>query len=151
MVKLDNAVYERDYVYNFHFHLVWVTKYRHATFTTPVLVKEMKEILSHIAELHDITIEKMEVMPDHVHMLISFKPKCSATNVIKALKGGSARIFLRHHPEIRQQPYWGGHVWSRSYYMGTLGNMSKEVVENYIANQRTTKSNAGRPPLKRQK
>ncbi|WP_376752226.1 transposase [Limosilactobacillus allomucosae] len=39
---------------------------------------------------------------------------------------------------------WGGHLWSRSYYIGTLGNMSKEVVERYIANQRTTKSNAGR-------
>lgn len=65
----------------------------------------MEKILNHIAELHDITIEKMEVMPDHFYMLISFKPKYSATNVIKALKGGSARIFLRHHPEIKQKQY----------------------------------------------
>lgn len=149
MTKLNDTVYEHNYVYNFHFHLVWVTKYRHATFTTPALVKEMEEILNYIAELHDITIEKMEIMPDHVHMLISFKPKYSATNVIKALKGGSARIFLRHHPEIKQKQYWDGHLWSRSYYMGTLGNMSKEVVERYIAAQRTTKSNTGRPPLKK--
>ena len=142
MSKLDDAVYARGYIYNFHFHLIWVTKYRNATFTTPALVNEMKDILRYIADLHDITIEKREVMSDHVHMLISFKSKYSATNIVKVLKGGSARIFLRNHPEIKQKQYWGGHLWSRSYYMGTLGNMSKEVVERYIANQRTTKSNA---------
>lgn len=106
MSKLDDAVYARGYIYNFHFHLIWVTKYRNATFTTPALVNEMKDILRYIADLHDITIEKMEVVPDHVHMLISFKPKYSATNIVKALKGGSARIFLRNHPEIKQRQYW---------------------------------------------
>ena len=100
----------------------------------------MKNTLTYIAELHNISIEKMEVMPDHVHMLISFKPKHSATNVIKALKGGSARLFLHNHPDIKANKCWGGHLWSRSYYMGTLGNMSKEVVEQYIASQRTTKN-----------
>ena len=89
MYELDDAVYARGYVYNFHFHLIWVTKYRNATFTTPALVNEMKDILRYIADLHDITIEKMEVMSDHVHMLISFKPKYSATNIVKALKGAA--------------------------------------------------------------
>lgn len=109
----------------------------------------MQDILIHIANLHDIKIEKMEVMPDHVHMLISFPPKYSATNVVKALKGGSARLFLHNHPEIKQRQYWGGNLWSRSYYMSTLGDMSREVVENYIAAQRTAKSNAGRPKHKK--
>ncbi|MCT3444692.1 transposase, partial [Limosilactobacillus fermentum] len=43
---------------------------------------------------------------------------------------------LKRHPEIRQSQYWGGHLWSPSYYMSTLGNMSKEVVEQYINNQK---------------
>ena len=89
MSKLDDAVYARGYIYNFHFHLIWVTKYRNATFTTPALVNEMKDILRYIADLHDITIEKMEVMSDHVHMLISFKSKYSATNIVKVLKGAA--------------------------------------------------------------
>ena len=148
MNKIKDAVYARGYVYNFHFHLIWVTKYRHQTFTTPQLVAEMKGILQRIADLNEIIIEKMEVMPDHVHLLISFAPKHSATNVVKAFKGGSARLFLANHPEIRQSQYWGGNLWSRSYYMSTLGNMSKEVVKKYIDEQRTTKSNAGRPKQK---
>lgn len=73
--RVPGAIYERGYVYNFHFHLIWVTKYRNAAFTTPVLVQEMKEILLRIAKLNEIAVEEMEVMPDHVHMLISFKPK----------------------------------------------------------------------------
>ena len=96
----------------------------------------MKEILSGIAEANKIVIENMEVMPDHVHMLISFPPSKAPTSAIKALKGRSAYMFLKRHPEIRQSQYWGGHLWSPSYYMSTLGNMSKDVVERYINDQK---------------
>lgn len=133
--RIPDAIYERGYVYNFHFHLIWVTKYRNPAFTTPELVQEMKDILLRIAQLNDVTVEELEVMPEHVHMLISFKPKYTPTNIVKALKGGSARLFLKKHPEIKHDKFWGGHIWSRSYYMSTLGNMSKEVVAKYIQNQ----------------
>ena len=136
--KIEGAIYERGYVYNFHFHLIWCTKYRNPVFSTPELVKDMKDLLLYIAKLNEVTVETMEVMPDHVHMLISFKPKKAPTDVVKALKGGSARMFLEKHPEIRKKYYWGSaHLWTRSYYMSTLGNMSREVVENYINNQYT--------------
>ena len=85
----------------------------------------MKDILRMVAKDNEIVIEKMEVMPDHV-----------PTSAIKALKGRSAFIFLKRHPEIRQSQYWGGHLWSPSYYMSTIGNMNKDVVENYINNQK---------------
>ena len=133
--KISDAIYERNYVYNFHFHLVWCTKYRKPVFTNSKLVEEMKSLLQKIADLNEITIEQMEVMPDHVHLLISFKPKYSASNVVKALKGASARLFFQNHPEIKNNNLWGSHLWSHSYYMGTLGNMSKETVEKYIQNQ----------------
>ncbi|BBO00153.1 MULTISPECIES: IS200/IS605 family transposase [Sporolactobacillus] len=133
--KIVGAIYTQTYVYNFHFHLIWTTKYRHKLFTTGTLVQEMKEILIRIAKLNEITIEKMEVMPDHVHLLISFKPKLSATGAVKAIKGASARMFFEKHPEIKAQKFWSGHLWTRSYYMSTLGTMSKEVVEQYIDDQ----------------
>ena len=91
----------------------------------------MKDILRMVAKDNEIVIEKMEVMPDHVHVLISFPPSKAPTSAIKALKGRNAFIFLKRHPEIRQSQYWGGHLWSSSYYMSTLGNMSEDVVENY--------------------
>ena len=134
--KIKDAVYTRRYIYNFHYHLIWVTKYRHKTFVTDQLSEEMKQILSSIAKDNNIVIEKMEVMPDHVHVLISFPTSKAPASAIKALKGRSAYIFLKRHPEIKQSQYWGGHLWSPSYYMSTLGNMSKEVVEKYINDQK---------------
>ncbi|WP_424320849.1 IS200/IS605 family transposase [Lacticaseibacillus chiayiensis] len=134
--KIQDAVYTRRYIYNFHYHLIWVTKYRNQTFVTKELADEMKVILQGVADANEIVIEKMEVMPDHVHVLISFPPSKAPTSAIKALKGRSAFIFLKRHPEIRDSQDWGGHLWSPSYYMSTLGNMSKDVVENYINNQK---------------
>ena len=133
--KIEGAIFKRGYVYNFHFHLIWVTKYRRQIFTTPELVSEMKDILTHISEVSGIVIESMEVMPDHVHLLISFKPKHAPTDIVKNFKGSSARLFFASHPEIKAGKLWGGKLWSNSYYMSTLGNMSKDVVDTYIRNQ----------------
>ncbi|AYM02064.1 IS200/IS605 family transposase [Levilactobacillus yiduensis] len=134
--RIPDAIYGRGYVYNFHFHLIWVTKYRKPIFTTPTLVSDMKKILTRIAQLNEVTVEIMAIMPDHIHLLINFKPKYAPTNIVKAFKGASARLFFEKYPEIKQQ-LWGGHLWSNSYYMSTLGNMSKEIVEKYIKNQPT--------------
>lgn len=137
--KIKDANYQRGYVYNTNYHLIWVTKYRRQCFTTPELVEEMKSILNHVAELSDVNVQEMEVMPDHIHILCSFKPKYSITDIIKNLKGSSARLFLANHPEIRKNQFWGNKLWSNSYYVGTVGNMSKETVKQYILNQYTGK------------
>ena len=133
--RIPGAVHERNYIYNFHFHLVWVTKYRNPAFTTPELASDMKKILLQLAAEKEFAIKELEVMPDHVYMLLSFKPKYAPADIVKYLKGHSAKRFFQIHPEIRDHEFWGGHLWSHSYYMGTLGNMSREVVENYIRNQ----------------
>lgn len=143
--RIEGAVYERGYVYSFHYHLIWVTKYRREVFTTPELVREMKKLLEKLAQLSDVQIETIEIMPDHVHLLVSFKPKYAATDVVKALKGGSARLFFKRHPEFKKQKFWGGHLWAPSYYMSTVGNMSRKTVERYIANQ-YKKENANSSP-----
>lgn len=137
--KIKDANYERGYVYNTNYHLIWVTKYRRQCFTTPELVEEMKSILNHVAELSDVNVQEMEVMPDHIHILCSFKPKYSITDIVKNLKGSSARLFLANHPEIRKNQFWGNKLWSNSYYVGTVGNMGKETVKQYILNQYTGK------------
>ncbi len=64
----------------------------------------------YVDEDNEIVIEEMEVMPDHVHVLISFPPSEVPTSAIKALKDRNAFIFLRRHPEIRRSQSWGGHL-----------------------------------------
>ena len=107
--KIQSAVYTHRFVYNFHYHLILVTRYRYQTFATKKLADEMKYILRMVAKDNDVVMEKLEVIPDHVHVLISFPPSKALTSTIKALKGHSAFIFLKRHPEIRQSQYWGGH------------------------------------------
>lgn len=141
--KLDDAIYTRRYVYNLHFHLIWCTKYRNQIFNNDELSTELKKIFKNVAKDNDIIVEKMEVMPDHVHLLVNFPPRKAITSVVKALKGRSAFLFLQSHPEIKKSKCWGGHLWSSSYYVGSLGNMSKEVVENYINNQKYNATKKG--------
>lgn len=133
----------RTNVYDFNFHLVWVTKYRKEVFTEKTLCEDMKEILCKLAEDNDIVIQNIEILPDHIHLMISFHPKYSASKVVQTLKGGSARMWFKEHPETKEQ-LWGGHLWSGSYFMSTLGNVSKHIVKEYIENQ-ITEYNAGRP------
>jgi putative transposase len=70
--RIEDAVYERGYVYNLHFHIIWCTKYRNPWFTTPELVNEMKDILQSLAKQADVDIQEMEVMPEYIHLLCSF-------------------------------------------------------------------------------
>lgn len=133
--RIPNAVHERHYVYSLHYHLIWVTKYRKPAFTNANLVSEMKELLLYIAKLNEVDVESIEIMPDHVHLLISFKPKTAITDVVKALKGGSGRLFIKNHPELKRDKFWGGHIWSHSYFIASVGDVNREVVQRYIENQ----------------
>ena len=133
----------RTNVYDFNFHLVWVTKYRKEIFTTIEKQNAMQDMLTHICDEQDIVIQSLQVMPDHIHMLISFNPKHAASSIVKTLKGKSARLWFKAYPETKTM-LWGGHLWTPSYFMATVGSMSKETVKKYIENQ-LTEYNDGRP------
>ena len=135
--------HERTNVYDFNFHLVWVTKYRKPIFTTEKRANAMKIILKEIAKRNAVEIANMEVMPDHVHMTVSFPPKYAPSSIVKAFKGGSAKQWFIQFPQTKQL-LWGGHLWSPSFFMSTLGNVSKEVVAQYIDSQ-LDQCNGGRP------
>lgn len=144
MNKIKDAVYmPGGYVYNCNYHLIWVTKYRKEIFNTNEKVQYMISLLKYIASLNQIDIKEIEIIPDHIHLLISFPPRLSITNVVKVLKGASARKWFKQYPGTKNL-LWDGHLWSRSYYIGTVGNMSKDVVKKYIQNQRSTKAKSGR-------
>lgn len=143
--KIKGAHYENHYAYSTHYHVIWCTKYRNCIFDNQELAQEMKNILLTVAKNNRITVENIEIMPEHVHMLISFKPSNSGSSVMKALKGRSAKLFFEAHPEIKQAKCWGGHLWSGSYYFGSVGNMSKETVDKYISDQVYNAQKEGKP------
>ena len=133
----------RTNVYDFNFHLVFVTKYRKHVFNSEEKRQVMKEILESTTDMYDITIQESKVMPDHIDLLISFNPKHAPSSIVKIIKGRSAREWFKQYPETKQD-VWKGHLWSPSFFMSTIGDASKDVVEKYIENQ-VSEYNGGRP------
>ncbi len=132
----------RTNVYRTTYHFVWVTKYRKAIFTTPERREALKEFLHQIAKNNEITILESEIVNDHVHLVASFPPSKSISSVMKALKGASAREWFQQFPDTKKE-LWKGSLWSRSYFVSTVGDVSKEVVMQYVQNQ-LKEFNAGR-------
>ena len=117
-----------------NYQLVFVTKYRKQMFTTPELKNKLKTILQSIADYKGVTIQSMEVMSDHVQLLITFPPKFAASDVVKSFKGSSAREWFKAFPNDRKK-LWKGHLWSNKFFMNTIGTVSKDIVEEFIKNQ----------------
>ena len=126
----------RTSVYDFHFHLVFVTKYRKSIFDTQEKQEELKTLLASFTEKNGSTIESVEVMPDHVHLVLSFPPKFAPSSIVKSFKGAAAREWFKLHPEDKQKLY-KGHLWSPSFFMRTVGVVSRETVMEYVKNQHT--------------
>ena len=123
-------------VYDFHFHLVFVTKYRKSIFDTTEKQEELKTFLASFAEKNGSTIESVEVMPDHVHLVLSFPPKFAPSSIVKSFKGAAAREWFKLYPEDKQKLY-KGHLWSPSFFMQTVGVISQETIMEYVKNQHT--------------
>ena len=74
----------------------------------------------------------MEIMPEHIHIFISAHPKHSPMDIVKNLKGVSARLIFKSYPKFQKKEFWGGHLWSSGYYVGTAGIVTAEAIRKYI-------------------
>lgn len=127
--------YNRTNVSNINYHIIFVTKYRKEIFDTDEKQEYVKEILTEISKGNGTIINNLEVMPDYVHMLIEATPKDAPSSIVKSFKGTSAREWFKEYPETKKL-LWKGHLWSNSYFISTLGDVSKEIVMEYINNQK---------------
>lgn len=126
----------RTSVYDFHFHLVFATKYRKPIFDTTEKQEELKTLLSSFAEKNGSVIEDVDVMPEYVHLVLSFPPKFAPSSIVKSFKGAAAREWFKLHPEDKQKLY-KGHLWNSSFFMQTVGVISRKAVMEYVKNQHT--------------
>lgn len=131
----DEVTHGRGYVYSLEYHIVWCTKYRKQIFNTENLSNEVKEYLNEISKSLEMTITQMEVMPDHIHLLVSARPQLRISDAIKVLKGTTSRWLFLAHPEIKKS-LWGEHLWNPSYFVVTVSNRSHSQIEEYIKNQK---------------
>lgn len=129
-----DVAYGRGYVYSLQYHIVWTTKYRKHIFVGNI-EKEIKNYLLNILKSLDMIPIAMEIMPDHIHLLVDCKPQLRLSDAIKILKGNTARWLFLSHPELKKQ-LWGGHLWNPSYFVATVSDRSLEQVKKYINEQK---------------
>ena len=122
-------------VYSINYHIVWCTKYRRKVLGSQVS-KTAETILTTICDTKSWEILELVVMEDHIHLFLSTSPFESPTAIVKILKGVSAKQLFAQHPELRNA-LWKGTLWSPSYYVGTAGEVSAEIIQRYIQNQQT--------------
>ena len=133
-IRNNDLTYGRGYVYSLQYHIVWCTKYRKQVLKDGV-DENLKKMLVKLGEEYSFTILAMEVMPDHVHLLLDCKPQFLISDMVKILKGNTARWLFLDHPELKQS-LWGGHLWNPSYCAVTVSDRSRSQVEQYIKEQK---------------
>ena len=144
-LKKNDLSYGRGYVYSLQYHIVWCTKYRRKVLKDGA-DSDCKELLYSLAEEYRFEITAMEVMPDHIHLLVNAAPQFCIPDMIKIMKGGTARKLFLLHPEMKKQ-LWGGHLWNPSCCVVTVSDRSREMVEQYIESQKEKEwGGKGRPP-----
>ena len=99
------------------------------------LDEEVKAHLQTTANDLQARILAMEVMTDHIHLLLDCKPQFRPSDAIKILKGNTARWLFLKHPELKKQ-LWGGHMWNPSYFIATVSERSQEQIKKYISEQK---------------
>ena len=125
----------RGYVYSIQYHIVWCVKYRHKILTTEIESK-LKGILNKIAEDNNFAIVTMNGSLDHIHLLIECTPQHYIPDIIKALKGVSARLLIKEYGVVLKKKLWGGHLWNPSYFIVTVSENTEEQIINYIKSQK---------------
>lgn len=124
-------------LYDIKYHLVWITKYR-----KPVLREEVgkrcREIIREVCKSNEVEILKGHVSKDHVHLFVSVPPYISVSQLMQRIKGKSSRKLMQESKILSKQ-FWGRHIWARGYFAASSGNVTDEVIQEYIEKQEVEK------------
>ena len=133
--KSGSNIYGRGYVYSIQYHIVWCVKYRRKIITEKI-ENRLIEILNKMADDNGFQILECNTDKDHIHLLVNCSPQHYIPDMIKALKGVSARLLMKEFGEELKRKLWGGHLWNPSYFVATVSENTEEQVRKYIQNQK---------------
>jgi len=114
------------------YHIVLVPRYRHRIFLDYSLQKRCEELLREVSERNGFRVHELQVAPDHVHLFLGIGPSCSVSDAITILKCNSARALFREYPDLKKK-FWAGHFWSSGKFYRSIGNVTAETIQHYIA------------------
>jgi putative transposase len=116
--------------FDIKYHFVWTTKYRKRALSGSVGTR-LRELVREVCRTNDIEILQGHVAAEHVHILVSAPPNMSASKIMQYIKGKSSRKLMMEFRHLNKQ-FWGRHIWARGYFVATSGNVTDEVIQEYI-------------------
>ena len=119
-------------VYSCKYHVVWCPKYRRNVLVDGVDIR-LKSILLEVAMETNSEVIEMEIMPDHVHLLVECDPQFGINKLIRRMKGRSSRYLRQEFPWLKSRI---PSLWTNSYFVSTVGGTTLDVVKQYIENQK---------------
>ena len=135
--KIAHVVYQCSY------HIVWCPKYRFRILKGHV-GKYIEHRIKVLCEWKNVEVLELNVMEDHVHMVVTIPPKVSVSELMGIVKGKTAISMFKNFPSLKKKPYWGNHFWSRGYCVSTVG-LDEEKIRRYVKyqeeNERLEESN----------
>ncbi len=117
-------------VYYHRYHIVWITKYRYKVLTYDIK-KRVREIIALVAEELNIKIENGVISSDHIHIFANIPPHIKVSEFVQKAKGRSSKKIQEEFPILRKK-YWGRHLWARGYFSSTSGNVTDDMINEYI-------------------
>jgi putative transposase len=119
-------------VFQIHIHLVWCTKYRKKVLKKDIGLR-LRELSRQICSDLGVEILSGVVAKNHVNILVSIPPQVSVSKLIQKLKGKSSYRLQREFASLRKQ-YWAQRMWARGYFACSTGNVTDEMIKDYIEN-----------------
>jgi len=110
--------------------LIWIPKYRKKVLTGEVAVR-VRDILRQVAYEHELEVISGKVASDHVYMFIGYPPTQCISKIVQWLKGISLRVLLPEFAHLKKQ-FWDHHLWARGYLAVNLGNITDEMIQQYM-------------------
>lgn len=112
------------------FHVVWVTKYRYDVLRGEVRDR-LRDIIRQTCSELGVQIVKGVLSTNHVHMFLSIPPHLALSTLMQRIKGRSSRRIQMEYPALRKR-YWGRHFWARGYFSTTSGNVTDDIILQYL-------------------
>ena len=117
-------------IYDCTYHIVWVTKYRYKVLLGDIAMR-VKNLVQEICKNNSVEIIRGKVANNHIHIYVSVSPYQSISKLVQYLKGKSSRKVQQEFPELKKR-YWGNHLWATGYFVRTSGNVTDQMVKEYI-------------------